>query len=87
MLDQDARRHAQVALSSLSDRERDVLELRFGIRNSHGRTLQEIADHLGVSRERVRQIEKRALERLRRTRGFAEPTGAAIPASSAACGR
>lgn len=65
LLQTDARRRANAALATLSAREREVLELRFGLRNSHGRTLQEIADRFGVTRERVRQIEKRALERLR----------------------
>jgi RNA polymerase primary sigma factor len=64
-LNQDARRRATRALASLNAREREVLELRFGLRNSHGRTLQEVADRFSVTRERVRQIEKRALERLR----------------------
>lgn len=65
LLNQDARRRATRALASLNAREREVLELRFGLRNSHGRTLQEVADRFSVTRERVRQIEKRALERLR----------------------
>jgi RNA polymerase primary sigma factor len=65
LLNQDARRHAVRALTSLPGREREVLELRFGLRNARERTLQEIADHLGVTKERVRQIEKAALERLR----------------------
>ena len=65
LLSQDARRRVVTALTSLPAREREVLELRFGLRNSHGRTLQEIADRFGVTKERVRQIEKRALDRLR----------------------
>jgi RNA polymerase sigma factor (sigma-70 family) len=56
------------ALASLSDRERLVLELRYGLTNAREHPLQEIASHLGISRERVRQIEKRALEQLRRRR-------------------
>ena len=77
LMDQDARRRATRALAALSNREREVLELRFGLRNSHGRTLQEIADRFGVSRERVRQIEKRALERLRRAQERPDANGAA----------
>jgi RNA polymerase primary sigma factor len=69
LLRRDADRRLRLSLSSLSAREREVLELRFGLRNSHGRTLQEIADRLGVTRERVRQIEQRALARLRREHG------------------
>jgi RNA polymerase primary sigma factor len=67
LLHQDEGRRATLALASLNEREREVLELRFGLRNSHGRTLQEVADRFGVTRERIRQIEKRALERLRAT--------------------
>ena len=77
LLNQDARRHAVRALTSLPGREREVLELRFGLRNTRERTLQEIADHLGVTKERVRQIEKAALERLRNAHDDAEATGAA----------
>jgi len=77
LLNQDARRRATLALAALTHREREVLELRFGLRNSHGRTLQEIADRLGVTKERVRQIEKRALERLRHAQDGADANGAA----------
>ncbi len=66
LLETDARRRVSAALSALSAREREVLELRFGLHNSDGQTLQEIADRFGVTRERIRQIEKRALRRLLR---------------------
>ena len=65
LLAADRRRRATRSLASLPPREREVLELRFGLRNSHERTLQEVADRFGLTRERVRQIEKRALARLR----------------------
>lgn len=52
-------------LASLPDREALILRLRFGLETDHPHTLQEIADLLGLSRERVRQLEKQALERLR----------------------
>jgi RNA polymerase primary sigma factor len=65
LLHQDARRRVAAALTSLTAREREVLELRFGLRNAHGQTLQEVADRFGVTKERIRQIEKRALQRLR----------------------
>jgi RNA polymerase primary sigma factor len=55
------------ALDTLPDRDRQVLELRFGLADDHPKTLREIGDALGLSRERVRQIESRALTRLRRS--------------------
>jgi RNA polymerase primary sigma factor len=51
--------------SRLSPREQEVLRMRFGLDGNEGKTLQQIADELQVSRERVRQIEARALRRLR----------------------
>ena len=65
-------------LSSLSARERRVVELRFGLDGDRVCTLTEIGDELGITRERVRQIEARALRKLRqpmrsfRLRGYAE---------------
>ena len=56
------------AMHDLDPRERDVMELRFGLRGDDPRTLQEIGDLLDVSRERVRQIESRAMRKLRRNR-------------------
>ncbi|HEY1353138.1 MAG TPA: sigma-70 family RNA polymerase sigma factor [Ktedonobacteraceae bacterium] len=56
----------QLALSLLSRRERVVLELRFGLLDNDGKTLEEIGRTMQVTRERVRQIEERALEKLRR---------------------
>ena len=52
-------------LDSLSPRERGVLELRFGLRDGQGRTLEEVGRIFGVTRERVRQIEAKALRKLR----------------------
>lgn len=53
-------------MEKLVDRERVVLRLRFGLADGRPHTLEEIGDELGVSRERVRQIEKEALSKLRR---------------------
>lgn len=53
-------------LGTLRAREKDVLELRFGLRDGTKRTLEEIGQLFGVSRERVRQIETRALNKLRK---------------------
>jgi RNA polymerase sigma factor (sigma-70 family) len=56
------------AMHDLDPRERDVMDLRFGLRGDDPRTLQEIGDRLDLSRERVRQIQSRALGKLRRNR-------------------
>ncbi len=52
-------------LRSLSQREREVIELRFGLRDGHPRTLDEVAKVYGITRERIRQIEARGLIKLR----------------------
>lgn len=52
--------------SVLTPRERQVIRMRFGLEDGQERTLSEIADELGVSRERIRQIEAEALAKLRR---------------------
>lgn len=53
-------------LRSLPPREREVIELRFGLCDGQQRTLDEVARHFGITRERIRQIEARALIKLRR---------------------
>jgi RNA polymerase primary sigma factor len=55
------------ALSELPERERRVLELRFGLIDDQPKTLREIGEVMDLSRERVRQIESRALNKLRRS--------------------
>jgi RNA polymerase primary sigma factor len=54
------------ALDMLDPRERKVLQLRFGLDAGHEQTLAEVAQSMGVSRERIRQIEQSALAKLRR---------------------
>ena len=53
------------ALGTLSSREQEVLRMRFGLEDGKPRTLEEIGDMFAVTRERVRQIEARALHKLR----------------------
>lgn len=60
------RDHLDVALSHLTPRERRVIELRFGLVGERAHSLNEIGDELHVSRERVRQIEREAVGKLRR---------------------
>ena len=52
-------------LNSLSEREREVLEMRFGLRDGQAHTLEEVGQFFGVTRERIRQIEAKALRKLR----------------------
>jgi RNA polymerase primary sigma factor len=52
-------------LGSLSERERRVLEMRFGLDDGRARTLEEVGREFGVTRERIRQIEAKALRKLR----------------------
>jgi RNA polymerase primary sigma factor len=52
-------------LGQLSERERRVLELRFGLEDGRSRTLEEVGREFGVTRERIRQIEAKALRKLR----------------------
>ena len=57
--------------SRLTEREKKVLELRFGIENQRKHTLSEIKEHFRVTRERVRQIESKALHKLRMSDQYA----------------
>ena len=59
------RQHLDKVLQTLPAREVRILQLRYGLPDGQKHTLQEVGDKMGVSRERVRQIERQALQRLR----------------------
>ena len=63
----EAEMHEQlaIALETLDDRERRILEMRFGLNDEDEHTLEQVGQVFHLSRERVRQIEKKALQRLR----------------------
>lgn len=56
----------QELLETLNDREKEVISLRFGLGKDRTYTLEEIGESLGITRERVRQIESKAMEKLRK---------------------
>jgi RNA polymerase primary sigma factor len=58
----------QGLLEQLDDKERTIIDRRFGLRNEEPQTLAEIGAELHLSRERIRQLEERALDKLRRSR-------------------
>jgi RNA polymerase primary sigma factor len=62
---QSLRERLNMALKMLSPRERKVIELRFGLDGKKPRTLEEVAQEMNLTRERVRQLEVQALEKLR----------------------
>lgn len=59
--------HLSVALSRLPDREAHILKLRYGLEDGEAHTLEEVGKAIGVTRERVRQLEAQAINRLRRS--------------------
>jgi len=62
------RGHINEILQKLSPREQKILKLRFGLEDGQGHTLEEVGQEFGVTRERIRQIEAKALEKLRAER-------------------
>lgn len=59
------REHIDILLGDLKERERQVIVLRFGLEDGHPRTLEEVGKEFKVTRERIRQIEAKALRKLR----------------------
>ena len=55
----------EMVLSTLTDRERQILEMRFGLMDGNDHTLEDVGKSLHITRERVRQIEAKALRKLR----------------------
>jgi RNA polymerase nonessential primary-like sigma factor len=64
--DEDVREHLEEWLSGLTEKQRAVVEQRFGLHGTEPATLEEVGNRIGVTRERVRQIQIEALRRLRR---------------------
>jgi RNA polymerase primary sigma factor len=60
------KKHVAEALAELTPREQRILHMRFGLAGMTEHTLEEVGKTFGVTRERIRQIEARALEKLRR---------------------
>ncbi len=61
----DVREHLNRMISTLSDRERVIIEMRNGLRDHNPQTLEQLGQRFGVTRERIRQIEAKALRKLR----------------------
>jgi len=59
------RERIQEVLTHLTPREAEILRLRFGLKDSRARTLEEVGKEFGVTRERIREIEAKALRKLR----------------------
>jgi RNA polymerase primary sigma factor len=57
----------QEILATLPEREREILAMRFGLVDGKERTLEEVGEHFGVTRERIRQIQEQALKTIRKT--------------------
>lgn len=64
----DLRESIYEAMGCLTDREKYIIEKRFGLKDGHPRTLEELGKELGVTRERIRQIEAKALRKLKNPR-------------------
>ncbi len=70
LIDTDLARYVDKAVSSLPEKQATILAMRFGLKNHTEMTLQAVADQLHVTRERVRQIQNEALQKLKQQFGF-----------------
>ncbi len=66
MEDEAERNLLNRALAKLSDRERDIIDLRFGLRNGEAQTQKQVADAMGISQSYISRLEKRIMKRLKR---------------------
>lgn len=64
------RRYMKEVIGDLSPREQKILDIRFGLSHGVAHTLEEVGQVFGVTRERIRQIEARALDRIREIKGI-----------------
>ena len=67
LINDSLRKEVQRALSTLTQREADVIAFYFGLNGEHAMTLEEIGEKFSLTRERVRQIKEKAIRRLRHT--------------------
>ena len=67
LMDESLRKEINRVISTLSEKERDVLKYYYGLDGGPAHTLEDISDKVGLTRERVRQIKEKALRRLRKS--------------------
>ncbi len=65
LINESLQKEIERSLSTLTERERDVIKLFYGIGYNHEYTLEEIGDKFDLTRERVRQIKEKAIKRLK----------------------
>jgi len=70
LIEADLAHYMDKAVASLPEKQAVILAMRFGLKNHTEMTLQAVADHLNVTRERVRQIQNEALKKLKQQFGF-----------------
>ena len=83
LLNESLQNEINRVISTLSDKERDVLKYYFGLDGNAAHTLEDISEKVGLTRERVRQIKEKALRRLRKSSKSKQPTAAKITVISA----